>query len=476
MPTPGTRKPIWKRIVRFVLILVAIKLGVFAILWARWRWSSPRITYNPWHEYRAEYEAHPPRQRAWDVLREIAMSSRISPAEGSALEAGYPPRPGDATFEDGRLFVKARSYELGGIREASGRAAFGFDYGEFRTEPYDLLMQGSAKHFGAARASARLLMLDARVAFDERDTDRGVSNIRAILNFSRMLRVVESDFGKLTGTALTAVGVSELSALDQRAWSSFSNEQLKVLDESLAAIPGRDYAGLQSSSVRSFREHIQRVFSDNGHGDGHFCAEGVVYLADIFNMSGSERTKFLFSSIVLHPKMMQRREAQAAGDAALSDLAQWLALNPWERGAPTFDLKPKSSRPEYSVGLALLPIYRLSAIPGAAGSIDLSVMQRDAARIAVAAELYRRKHGAWPTSLADIYPNPADVPLDSFSGKPLSFSIRDDRPFIYSVGNDRDDDGGRSLPARDGYKAALWKPLGDPDIVDADHVLFPNAE
>jgi hypothetical protein len=228
--------------------------------------------------------------------------------------------------------------------------------------------------------------------------------------------------------------------------------------------------------MRSFREHIQRVFSDNGRGDGHFCAEGMVYLADIFNLSGSERTKFLFSSIVLHPKMMQRREAQAAGDAALSELAQWLALNPWERGAPTFDQKPKSSRPDYSASLALLPIYKLSAIPGTAGSIDLSVMQRDAARIVVAAELYRRKHRTWPTSLAAIYPNPADMPLDSFSGKPLSFSIRDDRPFVYSVGNDRDDDGGRSLPSGESYKAALWKPAGDPEVVDADFVLFPQFD
>jgi hypothetical protein len=476
MASAGTKKPLWKRVLRFIAVLVAIKVLVLAVLWVRWRWSSPVIAYNPLLEYRAEYENHPHQQRAWDLLRDIGPTEALVPAGGSELEAAYPPKREDAAFEEGKAFVKARAREVGVIREASDRAVFGFDYNEFKTEPYGVLLEAEIGHLTNARACARLLMLDARVAFDEHDLDRGLANIRAIFGLSRLLRVSESDFGKLTGTALTAVGVSELSALDQELWDSLTNEQLVDLAQSLAAIPGRDYSGLRSSSVRALKEHIQRVFSDNGHGDGHFCAEGVVYLADVFNMSGSQRTKFVLSTIVLHPKMMQRREAQDAGDAALSNLAQWLGLDPWERPAPTFDQPPKSLRPEYLENLALLPIYRLSAIPAATGSIDLSVMQRDAARIAIAAELYRRKNGEWPKSPTQLFPNPADVPLDAFSGKPLQFSIREGRPFVYSVGNDRDDDGGRRLPLKDGIKAALWKPVGDPDIVDADYVLFPNAE
>lgn len=476
MATAGTRKPVWKRIVRFVLILVAIKVGVFAILWARWRWSSPRITYNPWSEYRAEYESHPPEQRAWDALREIAASKTITPAEGSALDAAYPPMREDAAFEEGREFLKQWSEELLVIREASERPVLGYDYEQYKETPYDVLLQPGGEHLGKLRSYARLLMLDTRVAVDEGDIDRAVSSVRAILGLSRQLRSAPSDMGKLVGTALTAVAVNELSSMDQQVWASMTDAHLTSLDTALAAIPGRDYSGVLASSERAFKDHIQRLYSDNGNGDGHVCALGVWYFADAGGLSESQRTSLVFNSIVLHPKMLQRREAREASRVAVEDLSRWLAQSPWERTAPTFAEIPKSVAGRSGAALALLPLTYMEVIPRIASSIESTVMGRDAARIAIAAERCRRQRGAWSGSLDDLFPSPSDVPLDMFSGQQLNFSIRDGRPFVYSVGNDRDDDGGRSMPMGERQKAVLWKPAGDPEVVDADFVLFPQFD
>jgi hypothetical protein len=69
------------------------------------------------------------------------------------------------------------------------------------------------------------------------------------------------------------------------------------------------------------------------------------------------------------------------------------------------------------------------------------------ALVAVAAERYRLRHGAWPATLAALAPEflPA-VPADPFNGQPLRFTRFADGLLIYSVGSDLSDDGGAIKP------------------------------
>jgi hypothetical protein len=72
---------------------------------------------------------------------------------------------------------------------------------------------------------------------------------------------------------------------------------------------------------------------------------------------------------------------------------------------------------------------------------------------AVAAERYRREHGDWPGSLADLVPGylPA-VPLDPFDGAPLRYRRTEGGAVIYSVGEDGRDDGGDPSPPAGDYR------------------------
>ena len=67
------------------------------------------------------------------------------------------------------------------------------------------------------------------------------------------------------------------------------------------------------------------------------------------------------------------------------------------------------------------------------------------ARIVVAVERYRLAHGqALPSRLEDLVPSLLDVvPIDPFSGKPLRFVTEDGGYVAYSLGLNRQDDGGR---------------------------------
>jgi len=72
-----------------------------------------------------------------------------------------------------------------------------------------------------------------------------------------------------------------------------------------------------------------------------------------------------------------------------------------------------------------------------------SVAETRCTVVGVACERFRMKHGRWPESTAALVPEflPA-VPLDPFDKRPLRFKRLDDGLVIYSVGQDRADDGG----------------------------------
>jgi hypothetical protein len=86
--------------------------------------------------------------------------------------------------------------------------------------------------------------------------------------------------------------------------------------------------------------------------------------------------------------------------------------------------------------------------------------------VSLACERYRMAHGQWPARLEDLTPKFLDkLPVDPFNGAPLRFRRLEDSIVIYSVGNDKVDNGGLldrkssnfRLPGKDvGFQ--LWDP------------------
>jgi hypothetical protein len=102
--------------------------------------------------------------------------------------------------------------------------------------------------------------------------------------------------------------------------------------------------------------------------------------------------------------------------------------------------------------LQYLPItILLPTLSAARYSVETSRGMRDGVLAGIALELYRREHGDWPKSLDQLAPRwLPSVPIDRMTGGPLGYKIIDDRPVVYSVGVDRDDDGGRAPVDADG--------------------------
>ena len=82
---------------------------------------------------------------------------------------------------------------------------------------------------------------------------------------------------------------------------------------------------------------------------------------------------------------------------------------------------------------------------GVAKKITQTSVRINLARVAISLELYHREHGNYPDSLTLLTPaQPNDLPLDLYTGKPFHYRINSDgAPVIYSVGENRIDEGGR---------------------------------
>jgi hypothetical protein len=100
---------------------------------------------------------------------------------------------------------------------------------------------------------------------------------------------------------------------------------------------------------------------------------------------------------------------------------------------------------------------------------------------AIALELWHRRHGSWPETLDALVPGllPA-IPIDRTDGQPLRYAVRDASPVLYSIGADRDDDGGRPPRVRDSattVRFGIPKPRPAGAVVDEDSngdwVLWP---
>jgi hypothetical protein len=88
------------------------------------------------------------------------------------------------------------------------------------------------------------------------------------------------------------------------------------------------------------------------------------------------------------------------------------------------------------------------------------------AQVGVAAERYRLATGEWPTDLQRLVPDYITrIPEDPFdSAKPLRLARKDDRFIVYSIGPDRQDNGG-----------ALLRGTREDDSLDAGFILLDAA-
>ena len=136
----------------------------------------------------------------------------------------------------------------------------------------------------------------------------------------------------------------------------------------------------------------------------------------------------------------------------------------------------------------------MPSIDPAAGRERSFHQQAIGTRLAVAAYRHRLRHGAFPDSIETFDKDLIGFnPVDAFMGEALRYRVVDDRPLIYSLGDDRTDDNGlirwerkevgelgdemqirvRTWPKWLTTQEAAVQRLNVPESIVGDWVLFP---
>jgi hypothetical protein len=269
----------------------------------------------------------------------------------------------------------------------------------------------------------------------------------------------------------------------------WSHSQLQNAAHLLAA-HRLDLVGAMRDERLAFLDLVQRLYSDDGQGDGRLTAEGIRWIEQLMHVLGPSpqdegslsglqqpigRGLLALGMPAVNIFVASRAEIVAKNDALWRAAERNAARPLWETAdSESMELlvhQLERDRFRYAPLALMFP-----AVHVARNTLERAQGFRDGALIGLALELYHRENDRWPESLEELAPRYLPtLPVDRIHGGLLEYRVGDDRPLIYSLGVDGDDDGG-ALPSscRGDKTHFVVGPPGEQqaDAADGDWVLW----
>jgi hypothetical protein len=404
--------------------------------------------------------AAPAADRAWPIWRQalLATGRDFSTTMDSKSD------PEELPWAQAVPWLEQHSMAIELARQAAKKPLLGFVLGPDGSENDPQLHFVNSKSAGNAapmitvllphlnhlRWMALLLSMDARRATELHDGARLEADLDAIRETARQLR--ESD-GFLI-TQLVALGLDRLvvdrlgRSLSQHP-EVLSDQQLIRLAHQLA---GPEVAGdlLNLRSERYFFDDlVQRMYTDDGHGSGRLTLAGLRMLPMLTPInSGSTSTDLNDLAIgTITPIVSASRADLLARYNQVTDQADENFRKPiWRVDLHSMDARLIAMRQSVleDARYALITIITPS-LTGCQETAERYLGCRDGVLAGIALEIYHRRHGDYPVSLAELTPLLLpSIPADRITGDPVRYRLIDGKPVVYSVGNDRIDNGGKA--------------------------------
>ncbi len=517
------RPALWKalRLTRRTIgALVLFVLIVYTVQAVRIYTQRPNIARNFAAEWNAAPLAVPESERAWPIYRAAALAL----GEWPGGRANVSQRPGRADWPALVEFVEENARSVALYRQAAAMPKLAWVYTtQLQDEDARLWNPGHAAPSASApaqpavqdpdfvmflmlpplpvlRDGTRLLTIDAYRAAETNDPGRADADIRAILQMADHARETRVLIGDLVAVALSSRACDLLGTLLHDHPQLFSPEQLVAIAHRLATVGGGTLRVRFDSERAIFEDMLQRYYTDDGHGDGLPRPDllGMATMVDGQTRDnsplGGACAKLLLPAA--STVMAGRRDLHAAFRDYIdrSDVEAELPL--WERPAQVAHDGLEAMGRSPLAHVRYWPLFILAPALDNAGRIgEYATQTRDATLTALVLELYRRRHGEYPSSLAALTPQwLPKVPPDRYDGQPLKYRLVDGQPLLYSVGVDRKDDGGRlpNVPnvapdapnreSRANHLARMWRPPPNPNhpppepLPDGDWILWPPIE
>ncbi|MEQ1904677.1 MAG: hypothetical protein ABL888_10855 [Pirellulaceae bacterium] len=316
-------------------------------------------------------------------------------------------------------------------------------------------------HVQTMRHAARILTVDTRWALEQGDLERATRNIEATFGFARQASEHKYLICGLVAFAIHNIGCDLVDESLAKHLSQFSDLQLERIQLAVTRDPAPNLISVDGE--RAFvHDTIQRVYTDDGNGDGRITPEGLQLMEQYI-----QQTNYGFNEHSDLQKTLTKVAKQVAAPLSLVTMASRKNLT--VRADILFDLLEQHFySPFYEDNFAeverefekLDDSFRLLADLFPAFSQTRKAMFRgmanqEATAAGVAVLRFQRKHGKLPKSLEELVGEFLNaVPKDQINGAPINYLIIDEKQSsknnppssadvgfrIYSVGVDRDDD------------------------------------
>lgn len=498
-----------KRLRQGALILVAGIAATYGAMWIRFASGSPTISRNYAAELNAPVLAIPEDQRAWDVYRPAIIAIQPAMRAHDGWADVMLARPGSPEFDKAKAAAEAFSPQLPAIRAAAAMPHLGYlltDASDVELEsalnpqanptpttPSEnpRLINVSLQPLGPMRGAARVLALDANVAAADGDGARAMRDIAAMLGMARQCLGMPFLISDLVGAAIANLSWNTVAQLTERYPSAFTDQQLSELADQIARDSGAHEFFADPTTEQQFMDDmLQRMFTDDGHGDGRLTPEGMRMLFDIVELNGSvpaEPVGVVLSGPAVMAytagrKATRERYAQVL-DHYLSyrDKPMWT----WTEAPDQNALRIiDDSGLAFPVVKVLAPAIGQTLVTG-----NWSRLTREVTLTGISLEQFKRANGHYPDALSELVPNYLkSLPLDVVDGKAIRYRLIDGKPVVYSIGMDRVDNNGR--PAMEGDSPARTQQWTSAEAAarmvadgfsnaskfDGDVVLWPRAD
>jgi hypothetical protein len=308
-----------------------------------------------------------------------------------------------------------------------------------------------------------LLLADARRAAAAGDDATVMADITAVLRICRHMEqpsFLAARSETLRGFPDWCGAIGEMLSSDP---CPLDDAQLHEVADGLQDFESR-FTRPDFTTERMMLDDVeQRWFTDDGQGDGHVCIHGDIAMTlKVAMIPGVEHQ--------LKARAATRKEYREKLDELFALAEQDCAVPIWELGTPrwaaAFDAIKDDQRwwPVTRMFPDVMLLHR---------EAQMTALRVDGIRVAIAAKRHQMRSGTWPESLDALVPGLlAAIPADRFSGRPLRYRLEDGKPRVYSVFQDRVDDGG--APAPESESSTQIVILDDPaEALRGDLVLWP---
>ena len=312
----------------------------------------------------------------------------------------------------------------------------------------DSIVMISLPHIQSFRSAARLLRFDTRYAIEQQDSERVKQNLITFYGLANHASDCNVLVGTLVGVAVAQMGFEELHVVLKEHPGLLSETQMAEIQDALENLHPRTWLRLDGERAM-VHDMIQRVFTDDGNGNGRVTPAGLSIIGQAFS-NHRKWSKDLpeFETIVdIAQKLSEpailftsasRQETVEMYDAMMDQFEEDLDKNLWEAELYDFDEFLLAKQPKYKMLNYVFP-----AVEQMRDALYRNMATQEAAIAAVAANRFRLIHNRWPESLDELVPEfVVEPPVDVINGEPIKIKTEDGKFTAYSVWHDGDDDGG----------------------------------